>query len=102
MTVDIINDPLDFAEMLADCRIIDECAVGDADGYDGGITLGRVIEAHRRLREAISKEVANIKHQRDRLADAIKRHKEALHPCTSEKADTELWKALAAVEGGAP
>jgi len=50
----------------------------------------------------LERELALVTEQRDRLAEAIKRHKEALHPCTSEKADTELWKALAAVEGGAP
>ena len=38
-----------FADLLAACNVIDEDAVCFSDKYDGGVTLGRIAEAHRRL-----------------------------------------------------
>ena len=69
--------------------------------HEVGLLREELAKADKALEDNISIFI-DLKEQRDRLAEAIKRHKEALHPCTSEKADTELWKALAAVEGGAP
>lgn len=47
-----INDLMAFADLLAACNVIHEEAVYDADGYDGGTTMCRIAEAHRRLRES--------------------------------------------------
>ena len=69
--------------------------------HEVGLLREELAKADKDLEDNISIFI-DLKEQRDRLADAIKRHKEALHPCTSEKADTELWQTLAAVEGGTP
>lgn len=69
--------------------------------HEVGLLREELAKADKDLEDNISIFI-DLKEQRDRLAEAIKRHKEALHPCTSEKADTELWQTLAAVEGGTP
>lgn len=40
-----------FADLLAACNVIHEEAVYDSEDYDGGLTMNRIAEAHRRLNE---------------------------------------------------
>ncbi len=49
-----LTDLMAFADLLAACNVIHEEAVYDSEDYDGGLTMNRIAEAHRRLNECES------------------------------------------------
>lgn len=69
-----LNDLMAFADLLAACNVIHEEAVSDADGYDGGTTMARIAEAHRRLKaESADKDrlIAKLKDQLTKALEAM-------------------------------
>lgn len=49
-----------FADLLRACNVVHEDAVYDSFGYDGGVTMDRMADAHQRLVEESRNEIRNL------------------------------------------
>ena len=50
----------------------------------------------------LERELTEAREQRDRLAEAIRKHRDELELTSGDSVDVILWNTIAAVEGGEP
>ena len=70
-----------------------------AEGLPDGM-LPKDVEVLREANLGLATEVATITEQRDRLAEAIRKHRDELKLTSGDSVDRILWNTLAAVKGG--
>jgi hypothetical protein len=67
-----------------------------------GKSMGSDSIVYASFARQLERELTEAREQRDRLAEAIRKHRDELELTSGDSVDVILWNTIAAVEGGEP